>query len=128
MPPPGRPHAPNHEALVVEGEPNAGEAKSAVQEPVMMPECKPVMEEPVVPECEVVMHESLVVHRAHMAHAAIVQVHSAVHCQRARRRGGTQGCHRSRSDEKLANHRVPPSGMQLRIDIRAVLQSMLGRN
>jgi len=122
MPAPGRPDAPDHEALVVEGEPRADEGKSVVKEPVMVPECEPVMKEPVVPECEVVMdegvlvmverevvvHESLVLHCAHMADVTTVHAHSAVHRQCARRRGGTQGCNRAQSDDDFGIHRVPP--------------------
>jgi hypothetical protein len=114
MPAPGRPDAPDHEALVVEGEPRADEGKSVVEEPVMVPKHEPIMDEPVVPECEVVMeegaivvdrevvlHESLVVHHAHVA---IVHAHSAVRRQGVGRRGGAQGCHRGQSDE--SDHRV----------------------
>jgi len=104
MPAPGRPDAPDHDALVVEGEPRADESKSVVKEPVMVPECEPVMKDPVVPECEVVMdegvlvmverdvvmHESLVVHCAHMADVTTVHAHSAVHRSGARRCAGAE--------------------------------------
>jgi hypothetical protein len=64
MPAPGRPDAPDDEALVVEREPSTDEGKAVTEEPVMVPKHEPVMEEPVVMEegamveGEVLVHES----------------------------------------------------------------------
>jgi len=84
MPAPGRPNAPDHETFVIEREPRADEGEAVTEEPVMVPEHKPVVEEGPLVEGEVLVHESLV-HHARMAsvhthsHVTTVHGHSAVH-------------------------------------------------
>src|SRR5260370_17154085 len=123
MPAPWGPHPPDHDAVVAEREPRSDE-----HEPVRVAECEAVMDEGVMmlegevvmTEGEIVMHHAPVMH-AHSA-APVVHARSAVNGQGASRRGSAQDCKCSRRDDELAEHRVPPSGIQLRIDSRDTAQ------
>jgi hypothetical protein len=80
--------------------------------PVVPKEECVVAEREAVVECEIVVDVSPAASRVSAAPM------TAVHRQRASRRGGAQDCKCSRRDDELAEHRVPPSGIQLRIDSR----------
>jgi hypothetical protein len=133
MPAPGRPHTSDHETLVIEREPGANKGEAVVEEPVVVSEYEPVVEEPMmvseyepvveegaVVDGEVAVHESLMVHHAQMAtvhghsHVTTVRAHSALHRQRARRRGGAQSCNCGQGDDELADNCVPPSGLRFK--------------
>src|SRR5713226_6718379 len=114
MPAPWGPHPPDHDAVVAERERRADEREMPV---VPKEECVVV-----VAEREAVVEREIVMDVTPAACRVTAAPMTAVHRQRASRRGSAQGSECSRRDDELAEHRVPPSGIQLRIDSRDTAQ------
>src|SRR5713226_7697865 len=113
MPAPWGPHPPDHDAVVAERERRADEREMPV---VPKEECVVV-----VAERKAVVEREIVMDVAPAACRVTAAPMTAVHRQRASRRGA-QDCKCSRRDDELAEHRVPPSGIPLRIDSRDTAQ------